>query len=226
MTWEAAGFLASSLALLISLRARSYKQHKVQASLKTSLRGFYLQYRVEQSILSRFDLNRKVSQYFESVRLRAALESGLEGEFETKVNSLIIDDSGVCTAVLNLHFQYDGQKEDFKICEYLNTKSKPRLKDRIEKCVSGVISLQELSFVCQRQVVSERTLTTAFEGVKKHYHEQRLKEYSRYKDWRQSCYMEVHKVWTPQVSTLMKSDGAGGELKTCRYLLQKTCINR
>ena len=42
-------------------------------------------------------------------------------------------------------------------------------------------------------------LKEAFEsGVMQHFHEQQLPSYSRYEDWRQSCYMETHPKWTPQ----------------------------
>ena len=65
--------------------------------------------------------------------------------------------------------------------------------------LSGVRSVEELKHVCKRQIVDEKLLFESFQGVLQHYHEQQLQEYSRYKNWRQSCYMEVHKIWTPQV---------------------------
>jgi len=52
---------------------------------------------------------------------------------------------------------------------------------------------------CLRGIVSREDLDEAFEGVKKHFHEQQLTEYSRYKNWTQSCYMECHDHWSPQV---------------------------
>jgi len=52
---------------------------------------------------------------------------------------------------------------------------------------------------CIRQGVPKGELEEAFGGVLKHYHEQQLQEYSRYKNWTQSCYMECHEQWSPQV---------------------------
>ncbi|GBG32901.1 Copper-transporting ATPase RAN1 [Hondaea fermentalgiana] len=52
---------------------------------------------------------------------------------------------------------------------------------------------------CIRDVVPAEELAKAFEGVKKYYHEQQLQEYSRYKNWTQSCYMDCHEHWSPQV---------------------------
>lgn len=52
---------------------------------------------------------------------------------------------------------------------------------------------------CLRGAVADGTLAQAFEGVQRHYHEQQLVEYSRYKNWTQSCYMECHGHWSPQV---------------------------
>ena len=72
-------------------------------------------------------------------------------------------------------------------------------KGIILRGVAGVESVEELKHVCKRQIIRLPVLHSAFVGVLKHYHEQQLQEYSRYKNWRQSCYMEVHKIWSPQV---------------------------
>jgi hypothetical protein len=48
-------------------------------------------------------------------------------------------------------------------------------------------------------IISNEELQIAFEqGVIPHFKETQLPSYSRYEDWRQSCYMEIHPKWTPQ----------------------------
>jgi hypothetical protein len=56
----------------------------------------------------------------------------------------------------------------------------------------------KLKHACFRQICDKAEVDKAFEGVLENYHEQQLQEYSRYKNWRQSCYMEVHPTWNPQ----------------------------
>ena len=52
------------------------------------------------------------------------------------------------------------------------------------------------------QLLPDAELAKAFAGVLAWHREQQLQEYSRYKNWTQSCYMEVHESWSPQVETV------------------------
>mmetsp|Transcript_17798 Transcript_17798/g.35172 ORF Transcript_17798/g.35172 Transcript_17798/m.35172 type:complete len:395 (+) Transcript_17798:466-1650(+) len=75
---------------------------------------------------------------------------------------------------------------------------------------------------CIRDVIPQDEITQAFEGVKKYYHEQQLQEYSRYKNWTQSCYMECHEHWSPQVPvTEALRDAMKPALEQCRLRFKK-----
>lgn len=54
------------------------------------------------------------------------------------------------------------------------------------------------NFCCSRQVIAKEELLSRFQEIVQLYHEMPLPEYSRYKNWTQSCYLEVHERWTPK----------------------------
>lgn len=115
---------------------------------------------------------------------------------------------GITILLVTVTSYVDDVAKDFNLYNYIDHAAPVEPKRLLKESVSKLVSIEELKHVCKRHVIEEKRLASAFEGVLEHYHEQQLKEYSRYKDWRQSCYMEVHKVWTPQVPvtvTLFKS---------------------
>jgi len=59
-------------------------------------------------------------------------------------------------------------------------------------------SVTRLKHACVQGIVPKELLMSSFEGVKKHYKSQQLMEYSRYKNWTRSCYMESHPFLPPQ----------------------------
>mmetsp|Transcript_22619 Transcript_22619/g.28867 ORF Transcript_22619/g.28867 Transcript_22619/m.28867 type:complete len:384 (+) Transcript_22619:31-1182(+) len=60
-------------------------------------------------------------------------------------------------------------------------------------------SVHRLKHICVRQIIPKQLLEDSFEGVREHYRAQSLQEYSRYKNWTRSCYMETHPFLPPQV---------------------------
>ena len=49
------------------------------------------------------------------------------------------------------------------------------------------------------QAIEVNELNRVFqEGILKTYHEMQLPKYSRYENWKQSCYMQVHDRWNPK----------------------------
>eukprot|EP00516_Mucochytrium_quahogii_P001863 CAMPEP_0203760656 /NCGR_PEP_ID=MMETSP0098-20131031/13910_1 /ASSEMBLY_ACC=CAM_ASM_000208 /TAXON_ID=96639 /ORGANISM=" , Strain NY0313808BC1" /LENGTH=306 /DNA_ID=CAMNT_0050654325 /DNA_START=209 /DNA_END=1126 /DNA_ORIENTATION=+ len=77
----------------------------------------------------------------------------------------------------------------------------------------------KLRHACIRGVIRKEELDRAFVGVRASYHEQQLQEYSRYKNWTQSCYMECHPQWNPQVEiTQPLFDSMAPLLEKCKVV--------
>lgn len=100
---------------------------------------------------------------------------------------------------------YDDLALQYEIYKYLSLQEVSSPRQILREHISNVSEIVELKHLCKRHIIPKEKLNKAFEGVRISYHEQKLKEYSRYKDWRQSCYMEVHKIWTPQVIVIYSS---------------------